>query len=64
MKKATSTKDKKVKEVEVMQVFFKQAFCIEGICEFHKVLEIEGKLSTMFKLTDSKRGEFFVTISK
>lgn len=51
------------KELNTMIAFLKEAFCIDGNAEKHKELIIEGMASVMFKLTDSKRGEFYVTLS-
>lgn len=44
--------------------FLKEAFCINGECKLEKVGTIEGRKSMMFRLSDSKRGTFYVTISK
>ena len=59
-------------EPEVMNVpkedhmasFLKEAFCIDGDSIIYKELTIDGMPSLMFKLTDSKRGIFYVTITK
>lgn len=48
--------------------FLKIAFCIDGECTFEKFESIrteQGReLGQVFKLTDSTRGVFHVTISK
>lgn len=44
--------------------FLKRAFCVDGQCNLVKTGRVDGLISMMFKLTDSKRGTFFVTISK
>jgi uncharacterized protein YktB (UPF0637 family) len=46
-----------------MLIFLKEAFCIVGEVLKHKELVIDEMPSVMFKLTDVKRGEFYVTIS-
>lgn len=50
--------------------FLKEAFCIDGYCKMQgasKITSIKGgdtKEGLTFKLTDSERGDFFVTISQ
>ena len=51
------------KELNNMLSFLKEAFCIDGEVVKHKELIIDKMPSVMFKLTDSKRGEFYVTLS-
>lgn len=56
-------KDKDIKIIKSTQEFLKEAFCIDGGCEFIKEIP-KGFISGSFQLTDSKRGTFFVTIHK
>jgi hypothetical protein len=60
--------DKNSNEAKQLEHFLATAFCIDGTCEIHKEVLIvtEGKemKSVMFKLTDSKRGTFYITMSK
>lgn len=51
------------KELNNMLSFLKEAFCIDGEVVKHKEFIIDKMPSVMFKLTDSKRGEFYVTLS-
>jgi hypothetical protein len=51
------------KELNNMLSFLKEAFCIDGNVTKHKELTIDEMVSIMFKLTDSKRGEFYITLS-
>lgn len=51
------------KEVKTCS-FLKEAFCIDGECSFLKTTNVEGKLSLLFELNDSKRGIFYITISQ
>ena len=44
--------------------FLKEAFCINGECKLVKAGQIDGLKAVQFRLTDSKRGTFYVTISK
>ena len=60
----------KVSDAEVRKqqlgtmAFLKEAFCIDGACTPHKQGVIDGKQSIQYQLTDSKRGIFYVTISR
>ncbi len=47
-----------------MEVFLKEAFCIDGDAVEQKEVAVYKMPSVTFKLTDSVRGEFYVTISK
>ena len=51
------------KELNNMLSFLKEAFCIDGKIVKHKEFTIDKMPSVMFKLTDSKRGEFYITLS-
>lgn len=53
----------KNKELNTMLSFLKEAFCVDGEVVKHKEFTIDKMPSVMFKLTDSKRGEFYVTLS-
>lgn len=44
--------------------FLKEAFCIDGTCTPHKSGIIDGMKSIQYKLTDTKRGTFYVTLSR
>lgn len=44
--------------------FLKEAFCVSGDCKLVKAGVIDGLKSAMFRLTDDKKGTFFVTLSK
>jgi len=61
----------KVEKDKILHIekFLKEAFCIDGKCEFQrfdtlisKTLLVEEKVGT-FKLTDSKRGNFKIHLS-
>lgn len=56
-------KDKDINRIKDTQAFLKEAFNIDGRCEFIKEIP-KGLISGSFQLTDSKRGTFFVTIHK
>lgn len=52
-----------------IEAFLKEAFCISGECVFEDFVDVvkpnsDKVESAMFKLEDSRRGVFFVTISK
>lgn len=48
-----------------MAVFLKEAFCIDGeVTEEKRGIDVTLLSFVMYRLTDSKRGIFFVTISK
>lgn len=55
-------------QIKKMETFLKQAFCIDGECFYIEDVKINSTLkptiSAMFALGDSKRGMFYVTISK
>ncbi len=44
--------------------FLKEAFCVDGQSKFVKELLVQNKTAIMYELSDSKRGTFFITISK
>ncbi len=56
-------------KIEDLEKFFKEAFCIDGDCNFdgfNKVVMLENKTEEKlmsFKLSDSKRGNFKVHLS-
>jgi len=54
--------------IKKMELFLKEAFCIDGECFFIENISFKSSLKTMegqcFSLGDSKRGMFYVTISK
>lgn len=52
------------KELNNMLFFLKEAFCIDGEAVKHKEFTLNKMPSVMFKLTDSKRGVFYVTLSR
>jgi hypothetical protein len=60
--------DKNSNEAKKIENFLAEAFCVDGSCETHKeiLIEAEGKMmkSIMFKLTDSRRGVFYITMSQ
>jgi len=51
-------------KLEELEKFLKEAFCIDGACTFHKHTKVDDMGSLMFKLTDTRRGTFYVTITK
>ena len=51
-------------ENEKTELFLKEAFCIDGDCRLKKQLTLDGKIALMFELNDSKRGRFYITMSK
>jgi hypothetical protein len=55
-------------QIREMAEFLKKAFCIDGDCDYIEDVTVESSLKTthssMFALGDSKRGMFYVTISK
>ncbi len=62
------------KQLDDMEKFLKEAFCIDGECKYYnqtavitiKPIEKIGAAPTSmtFKLTDSKRGTFYITMTK
>lgn len=52
------------------QRFLKDAFCIDGECKFidfvsFSSMSLPGEISSaVFELNDSKRGKFYVTLSR
>lgn len=61
----TSEEKQQIKE---MEAFLTKAFCLDGECVFIENVVIENSLKKMdgalFALTDSKRGRFYITISR
>src|SRR5574343_864778 len=53
-----------ISEGNRMASFLKEAFCIDGNAIIYKELIIDNMPSLMFKLTDSKRGIFYITVTK
>lgn len=55
-----------IEENKRTEKFLSDAFCIDGTCLFESHVNDRDNFETgiKFKLTDSMRGEFFVTISK
>lgn len=55
-------------QIKEMEMFLKKAFCIDGDCDYIEDVKVSSTLKTtvsaMFALGDSKRGMFYVTISK
>lgn len=50
--------------VEHQTSFLKQAFCIDGQCSMYARVDLNEMKSIMYELIDSKRGTFYVTLSK
>lgn len=44
--------------------FLKEAFGVNGSCNLVKAGTIDGLKAMQFRLTDPKRGTFYITISK
>ncbi len=61
-------KTEEKEQTKKMENFLKQAFCIDGDCDYIEDVTVNSSLKTtasaMFALGDSKRGMFYVTISK
>ncbi len=54
---------KEIKEMIAETVeFLKNAFCIDGECSYEKAIIINNIGLGLFKLTDSKRGIFYVAL--
>ena len=55
-------------QINKMETFLKDAFCIDGECNYIEDVKVNSTLKTtssmFFALGDTKRGLFFVTISK
>lgn len=56
-------------KINDMKDFLKESFCIDGDCNFIEMVEVKNTLkklnnSMLFALGDSRRGQFYVTISK
>jgi hypothetical protein len=60
--------EKEKQQTKKMENFLKEAFCINGSCNYIEDVKVNSTLKTttsaMFALEDSKRGVFYVTISK
>lgn len=61
--------DSAKKMISDMEIFLKEAFCIDGECNYIEQVSIDSSLkkinnSMLFALGDSKRGQFYVTISQ
>ena len=56
------------KQIDDLEVFLKEAFCIDGDCDFIEFVKVENSLkplqSMLFALGDTKRGRFYITVSK
>lgn len=56
------------RKISEMEIFLKAAFCIDGSCDYIEDVIINSNLkittNAMFALGDSKRGIFYITISK
>lgn len=57
------------KYIAIQEKFMKDAFCISGEVKFVRVIEIEDEdympiKAVLYKLTDAKRGTFYVTMGK
>jgi hypothetical protein len=48
-------------QMDKMAKFLEEAFCIDGDCKFYPHDAPKG---VTYKLTDTKRGIFYITISK
>lgn len=58
-----------LQKIENLESFLSDAWCIDGECKFQGVSKscLYQKTHTevpVFKLTDSKRGEFLISVSK
>ena len=51
-------------KIKLLEDFLSMAFCIDGEAKFDKFLKIDKRDSMQFKLTDEKRGIFYVSMSK
>lgn len=55
-------------QIKKLEAFLKAAFCIDGNCDYIEDVRVDSNLKTvasmMFALSDSKRGVFYVTLSK
>ena len=55
-------------QINKMETFLKAAFCIDGECNYIEDVTVDSTLKTtasmLFALGDTKRGFFYVTISK
>ena len=49
--------------VEEMSEFLKEAFCVIGNVEFDSFSTVKGLISTTFRVFDSRRGEFYITLT-
>jgi hypothetical protein len=56
------------KKINDLEKFLAMAFCIDGDCDYVEDVTINSTLTTvasaMFALGDSKRGRFYVTLSR
>lgn len=57
------------KKIADLEKFLKEAFCIDGDCDYIEDVAVKGSLynkdvaGMMFAMSDSKRGLFYVTLS-
>ena len=51
-----------VEKVTTITTFLKDAFCIDGDCDIDLTVANLPCVASCFKLTDSKRGVFYVAI--
>lgn len=60
--------DKDKKKIKEMETFLKAAFCIDGDCAYIENVKVTSSLKTttsmLFSLCDTKKGVFYVSISK
>lgn len=60
--------EKEKQQIKEIEVFLKEAFCIDGDCNYIEEVKVNSTLKTtyamLFALGDTKRGNFYVTISK
>jgi len=60
--------DEEIKKIKEMESFIKSAFCIDGDCNYIETVDVISTLcrttGSHFVVTDSKRGRFYVTITK
>jgi hypothetical protein len=61
VKEIENLTDKDIETIKSTQEFLKEAFCLDGGCEFIREVP-KGLTAGSFQLTDSKRGTFFITI--
>lgn len=55
----------KTQEQINIESFLKEAFCIDGECTLSSIQDlVHSKTISTFKLMDTERGEFYITISK